>query len=128
MARGKGRGKVVLERQWVVEIWKQQGGLHAGGQHTLHIFSSSSMRMKLSDRERGAGGSGPGLCTFLIFADYASTAVDGTPNINCVLLTFSCPLLTLPVSARGSTTGSWGRCSDWRRTQGRATVGPGPPT
>lgn len=39
----------------------------------LHIFSSSSMRTKLSDRERGASAPGPGLSALLIFADYASS-------------------------------------------------------
>lgn len=65
------------------------------GYHTLHIFSSSSMRTKLSDRERGAGGSRLGWCTFLIFADYASDgcrwSLQYNRNILCSFFSLSWP-------------------------------------
>ncbi len=54
-----------------------------GEYHTLHTFSSSSMRTKLSDRERGAGGSGLGWRTFFIFADYASNSGRWILQYNC---------------------------------------------
>jgi hypothetical protein len=101
--QGKGKGGSSGTVMVVVEnVRKHRGGLQYMPEeyHTLHIFSSSSMRTKLSDRERnssagagararaGDGTSELGLCTLLIFADYASSYGKWDSNINCVLFFF----------------------------------------